>query len=247
MTKRIAVVGATGRAGHHVVDVLTARGHDVVRISRTDGVDVISGDGLAEALAGVDAIIDVATGPSPEEQPATEFFTTAARHLQAAGAPLIVAASIIGVEHSRGGYGVAKRAHERVLLEGPSPVRIVRAAQFHELVEQLLQWGERRGDVVMVPRMRTQLVAARAVAEVLADVALASSAPSITEVAGPREENLAAMARLAVGDELRVEEVSDPVEGELYERGALLPGPDAILAGPTFAEWLTQERSAAPR
>jgi uncharacterized protein YbjT (DUF2867 family) len=247
MTKRIAVVGATGRAGRHVVDVLTARGHEVVPISRSHGVDVITGKGLADALAGVDAIIDVATGPSPEEQPATEFFTTAARHLQAAGAPLIVAASIIGVEHSRGGYGAAKRAHERALLEGPSPVRILRAAQFHELVGQLLQWGERRGDAVVVPKMRTQLVAAEAVAEVLADLALAAEAPAISEVAGPREENLAEMARLAVGDELRVEERSDPTEAELYESGTLLPGPDAILAGPTFAEWLTRERSAAPR
>jgi uncharacterized protein YbjT (DUF2867 family) len=247
MTKRIAVAGATGRAGRHVVDVLTDRGHDVVRISRTDGVDVITGDGLAAALAGVDAIIDVTTGPSPEEQPATEFFTTAARNLQAAGAPLIVAASIIGVESSRGGYGAAKRAHERALLAGPSPVRILRAAQFHELVEQLLQWSERRGDVVFVPRMRTQLVAARAVGEVLAELAVADEAPAITEVAGPREENLAAMARLVVGHELRVEEVSDPAEAELYEGGALLPGPDAILAGPTFAEWFMRERSAAPR
>jgi uncharacterized protein YbjT (DUF2867 family) len=243
MTKRIAVVGATGRAGHHTIDVLTERGHEVVPISRAHGIDVITGDGLAAALAGVDAIVDVATGPSPEEQPATEFFTTAARHLQAAGAPLIVAASIIGVDRFRGGYGVAKRAHERAVLDGPSPARILRAAQFHEFVEQLLQWGRRGDGVAAVPRMRTQLVAARAVAEALADLALAAEAPTVSEIAGPREEILAEAARLVAGDELRIEEVSDPVDGELYESGALLPGPDAILAGPTFAEWLAQERS----
>jgi uncharacterized protein YbjT (DUF2867 family) len=246
MTKRIAVVGASGRAGHHAVDLLTERGHEVVPVSRTHGVDVITGEGLAEALAGVDAIIDVATGPSPEEQPATEFFLTSARHLQAAGAPLIVVASIIGVDRSRGGYGAAKRAHERALLDGPSPVRILRAAQFHELVEQFLQWGERRGDVVVVPKMRTQIMAARTAAEALVDLTLAAEAPPVTEAAGPRVENLAALARLIAGDELRIEEASDPVDAEFFEGGAL-PGPDAILAGPTFAEWLKRERSAAPR
>jgi hypothetical protein len=105
----------------------------------------------------------VATGPSPDEEAATEFFTTAARNLQEAGAPLIVAASILGVEHFDGGYGAAKLAHERALTAGPSPVRILRAAQFHEPVEQLIEWG-RRGDTIVVPRMRTQIVAARTVA-----------------------------------------------------------------------------------
>ena len=74
---RIAVAGATGRVGRHVVDVLQAGGHDVVAISRSRGVDVITGDGLATALEGVEVVIDVTTGPSPEQGPATEFFTTA--------------------------------------------------------------------------------------------------------------------------------------------------------------------------
>ena len=82
---RIAVAGATGRVGRHVADVLRSTGHDVVPISRATGVDVISGSGLADALAGVEAIIDVATGPSPEQQAATEFFTTASRNLHRAG------------------------------------------------------------------------------------------------------------------------------------------------------------------
>src|SRR6476660_2469205 len=127
-SKRIAVVGATGRVGRHVVDVLTHRGHDVVPASRANGVDVITGAGLHEALAGAAVIVDVATGPSPEEQPATEFFTTAAHNLQAAGAPLVVAVSILGVQHFGSGYGAAKLAHERALLAGPSRVRILRAA-----------------------------------------------------------------------------------------------------------------------
>ena len=81
-TRKIAVAGATGRVGRHVVDVLDAAGHDVVAISRSKGVDVITGDGLDEALAGVECIVDAATGPSSDQQVATEFFTTAARRIR---------------------------------------------------------------------------------------------------------------------------------------------------------------------
>jgi uncharacterized protein YbjT (DUF2867 family) len=241
MTKiKIAVAGATGRAGRHVVDVLNQQGHDVVKIARSEGVDVITGEGLAEALEGVDVIIDVATGPSPEEGPATEFFTTAARNLQRSCARLIVAASIVGIERFEDGYGKAKVAHERALREGPIPVRIVRATQFHELVPMLMQWGRRDG-VVEVPYMRTQIVAARAVAERLAEIATADAAPELSEIAGPREESLVELATLYArkhGDDARVEGVhGDP----LNESGGLLPGPDAVVAGPTFEEWLATE------
>ena len=98
---RIAVAGATGRVGHHVLDLLEAAGHDVVAMSRSNGVDVVSGDGLAEALTGVECIIDVASGSSPDQQAATEFFAAAARNLQEvgerAGVQRIVVVSIIGM------------------------------------------------------------------------------------------------------------------------------------------------------
>jgi uncharacterized protein YbjT (DUF2867 family) len=133
--RKIAVAGATGRVGRHVVDVLTAGGHDVVAMSRSKGVDVVSGEGLAEALAGVECVIDVATGPSTEQEPATAFFTAAARNLQEAGVRAgvrrLVVVSIIGCDRFAGGYGAAKVAHERAVLAGPIPVRILRAAQFH--------------------------------------------------------------------------------------------------------------------
>jgi uncharacterized protein YbjT (DUF2867 family) len=245
--KKIAVTGATGRVGHHIVGVLTERGHDVVPMSRTHGIDVITGEGLEAALAGVESIVDAATGPSPEQQAATEFFLTAAKNLQdagqRAGVQRIVVVSIINTDRMKGGYAVAKVAHERATLSGPIPARVLRAAQFHEFVEQLVQWGT-QGDVAYVPAMRTQLVAARTVAETLGDLAVDPTAvPGATlEVAGPREERLVEMARLLVahrGDGLRVEEVSDPVDGEANESGVLLPGADAILGGPTFEEWLT--------
>ena len=252
--KRIAVAGATGRVGRHVVDVLKAGGHAVVAMSRSSGVDIITGAGLAEALAGVECIIDVATGPSPEQEAATQFFTTAARNLIAAGEPAgvrrMVVVSIIGTDKFTGGYGAAKVAHERAMLSGAIPARILRAAQFHEFVAQLMEWGK-QGDVSYVPNMRTQLVAARTVAEALVDLATGPesvSAPGfsgapIWEIAGPREENLVEMARLLVarrGDSVRIEGVSNPADPdhELYKTDALLPGPHATLAGPTFAEWL---------
>jgi uncharacterized protein YbjT (DUF2867 family) len=109
--RKIAVAGATGRAGHHVVDLLTERGHDVVRMSR-------------------------------------------------GGVGRVVVVSIIATDRLKGGYGVAKAAHEQATLSGPIPARVLRAAQFHEFVEQLVQWGT-QGDVSSVPKMRTQLVAAR--------------------------------------------------------------------------------------
>jgi uncharacterized protein YbjT (DUF2867 family) len=154
----------------------------------------------------------------------------------------IVVVSIIGTDRLKGGYGVAKVAHERAALSGPIPARVLRAAQFHEFVDQLVQWGT-QGDVSYVPKMRTQLVAARTVAEALADLAVdPESAPGSTlEVAGPREESLVEMAKLLVarrGNSLRIEPVSDPVDGDANESGVLLPGSHARLGGPTFEEWL---------
>jgi uncharacterized protein YbjT (DUF2867 family) len=247
---KIAVVGASGRAGHHAVDQLSARGHEVVPISRTHGVDVITGEGLAEALVGVDTIIDAATGPSPEQAPATEFFLTAIHNLQTEGARAgvrrLVVASIIGTDQFTTGYGAAKVAHERAALAGPIPAYIVRASQFHELVGQMIDWG-RQGEVSYVPRMRTQLVAARTAAEALVDVALSNgNAQTFSEIAGPREEDLVEAASLLAarrGDPVRIEPVSGAKtpEIELYESGAMLPGPSAVLAGPTFEQWLDSE------
>ena len=176
---KIAVAGATGRLGRHVVDALSATGHEVVPISRSAGVDVITGDGLAEALKDADAIIDVTAGPGSEQRAATEFFITAARNLQQAGERADVAryvvVSIIGIEKSAGGYGSAKLAHEQAVLAGPVPAGILRVAQFHELVGVLMEMG-RQGDVIYLPEMRTQIIAARTVAEALAGMATSPQA-----------------------------------------------------------------------
>src|SRR5262249_3038207 len=137
---RIGVAGATGRVGRHIVDVLGAAKHQVVPISRSSGVDVVTGVGLAKALEGVACVIDAATAASAEEKPAAEFFTAATRNLQemgqSAGVRRIVVVSIIGVDRFKGGYAAAKLAHERAMRAGPIPAVIVRAAQFHEFVSQ---------------------------------------------------------------------------------------------------------------
>src|SRR5688572_11694648 len=228
---KIAVAGATGRVGRPVVEILESRGYDVVPISRSQGVDVITGDGLDEALTGVETIIDVSTGPTPDEQAATEFFTTSTRNLQEAGERAgvrrLVVVSIIGIDRFTGGYNAAKVAQERAALAGPIPARIVRAAQFHEFVEQLMEWGT-QGDVSYVWNMRTQLVSAGTVAEALVDLATAPDpefeAAETTEIAGPREECLVEAARLLAerrGDGLRVER-SEEHTSELQSQSNLV-------------------------
>jgi len=247
---KIAVAGATGRVGRHVVQLLKKDGHDVVAISRSAGVDVITGKGLGEALAAVKIIVDAASEPSPEQKAATEFFTTATRNLQKAGEKAgvqgIVVVSIIGIDRFTAGYMAAKQAHEKAMRGGPIPARILRAAQFHEFVAQIMEWGK-QSEVIYVPKMRTQLVAARSVAETLVELATGpapgTTAEPILEIAGPRAENLVDMAMLLAakrGGTVRVEGVSnsDDPDQALYEGGALLPGPKATLAGPTFEEWL---------
>jgi uncharacterized protein YbjT (DUF2867 family) len=242
-----AVAGATGRLGRHVVDVLAERGYDVVPMSRATGVDIITGAGLAEALAGVDVIIDVASWHASDEEAATEFFRTSARNLhgagQRAGVRRIVVASIIGIDKATAGFLAAKRVHEEVSMAAPLPVRILRAAQFHEFVGQLLDWQP--GDVAYVPALPTQLVAARTVAEALVDLAVDPDAPApgtpIPEIAGPRTEIMAEAAKLlGVRRNVKVvgvDNAGDP-DSELAASGGFLPGPHATLAGPTFQEWL---------
>ncbi len=185
----------------------------------------------------------------PTRTVATEYFTTATRNLhefgERAGVRHIVAISIVGCDRFSGGYNAAKVAQEQSLLAGPIPASILRAAQFHEFVAQLADWG-RQGDVSYVPKMQTQLVAASAVAAEVAKIATApapaDNAP-ITEIAGPRVENLAEMASLLAertGVPARVEELaeSDDPDAVLYATDGVLPGQDAMLAGPTYAEWL---------
>ncbi|QCX79697.1 hypothetical protein C9F11_30530 [Streptomyces sp. YIM 121038] len=246
-TSKFAVAGATGRLGRHVVDVLTERGHQVVPMSRATGVDIVTGAGLAEALTGVDVIVDVASWHASEQAAAADFFRTATRNLheagQRAGVDRITAVSIIGADKATAGFVAAQQVHEEVGLSGPLPTRILRAAQFHEFVGQLLDWQP--GGVAHIPALPTQLVACRTVAETLVDLATepdgASPGTPIPEIAGPRRESMAEAAKL-LGARRGIEVVevdgSGVPDGETAAAGGFLPGPHAKLAGPTFREWL---------
>ena len=225
-------------------------------MSRSTGVDVVTGEGLSEALAGVDTIVDAASWPTNEQEPATEGFIAAARNLQEEGERagvqrIVVVVSIIGADRVTSGYIASKIPHEEAMKSGTIPVRILRAAQFHEFVPLFLERG-RQGEMLLidVPEMRTQLVAARPVAEALAESANGSAPaaadcghhdPGDRRPAGgePRRcgGGLVAARR---GDSVRIEAVSDPDDPEqaVWASGALLPGPDAVLAVPTLEQWL---------
>ncbi len=246
MAMRVAVLGASGRIGRDVVDVLKGRGHEVVAATRAVGVDAYSGGGLAAALAGVEVVVDAINAATTETDAVVDFFRTIGHNVQSAAADAgvrrIVLVSIIGIDEFPAGHYAGKVAHERAYREGAVPVRVLRAAQFHEFTEMMLDWTT-QGDTAYVPKMRTQLVAARTVAERLAAMVVEPDGADVVEIAGPHEVNLAsATAKLAArrGGPAHVREVvlDDDPNHRLQADGALLPRPGAIIAGPTFDEWL---------
>jgi len=179
---KLAVAGGTGVVGRHVVRAARDRGHDVVVVSRSEGIDLRSGAGLAHALDGVDVVIDVANATTMRRAEGAALFTEMTRHLHLAGAERgvsgLVTLSIVGLERVPLGYYQAKLAQEVAAKAGPLPATIVRATQFHEFPAQVLARA-RTGPVAFVPHMRIQPVAARALAEVLVDVVREAGAPQI--------------------------------------------------------------------
>ena len=220
------------------------RGHGVVPISRTHGIDLTTAVGLEQALTGVDCIIDAATGPSPDEAEATSFFTAASRNLHeaghAAGVSRMLVVSIVGIDRWSDGYGKAKLAHEQTALAGPVPTRILRATQFHEFPAQLL--ARVRGPVAPVPVMRTQPVAAREVAEHLVRLATGDPVGHARELAGPEVHDLPDLARrvlAARGTRRIVVPVRTPGPvGSAMAGDGLLPRSDGPRGVQTFSDWL---------
>jgi uncharacterized protein YbjT (DUF2867 family) len=243
---RIAVAGGQGVVGRHAVLAAQEAGHDVVSLSRRSGVDARTGAGLAEALRGVDVIIDTTDPNTTNRAKATAFFTEVARQWHdvgsAQGVSRLVTLSIVGLERVAGfGYYEAKLAQEAAVQDGPLPVSIVRATQFHEFPAQVLaQMG--KGPLAAVPIMRMQPVAARLVGQVLVQVAADPPTEVTTEIAGPQPEDLVTLARAVAqkrGSRVTVVPLRVPGRaGKAMRSGGQLPGPEVPLAGPTFAEWL---------
>jgi uncharacterized protein YbjT (DUF2867 family) len=245
---RIAVAGGTGTVGRHVVHGARDAGHDVVVLSRSGGVDLVEGHGLAGALEGVTAIVDV-TNPGTTQGPATNFFKAVAGNLQQTGAQQgvehIVTLSIVGIDRVPVGYYAAKLEHERAALGGPLPATVLRATQFHEFPAQVLR-RSRQGDVARIPNPRVQTVAARTVAAVLVELAEGPPRGLARDLAGPEESDLVTLARAFVERRgLQIDVVVDE-NGRMPAR-ALLPGDDARIEGPSFAEWLAGDDALAIR
>lgn len=251
---RIAVAGGTGTAGRYVVDAAVAAGHEVVVLSRAAGVDLTRDGGLEDALNGVEAIIDATNPPSTRASVARPFFEDVAARLQRlgqrSGVERLVVLSIVGIDRVPGfGYYAAKSRQEEVARHGSLSVTIVRATQFHEFAAQVVA-QTRKGSFAAVPVMRSQPVAARALGEVLADVATRPPQDAMLEVAGPREEDIVALARAVIrsrGRRILVSPLYLPgATGRAFRGGALLPDAGARIVGPAFSDWLATADSASP-
>jgi uncharacterized protein YbjT (DUF2867 family) len=247
MQMKLAIAGGTGLVGRHVVAAAEAQGHEVTVLSRSLGVDVVTGDGLTDALTGVQTIVDVTNSPSQDEQPATDFFVAAAGNLQRVGAQCgvehIVTLSIVGIDELPTGYYAAKLAHERVAAAGPVPATILRATQFHEFPAQMIGWAVPDG-VAHLPDLTVQTVAARTVAEVLVELAGAQPIGRAADLAGPDERQLIDLARTFVARRGREIVVEPDVRAGIPPR-ALMPGAGARVEPPSFEEWLDGADAAA--
>lgn len=246
---RITVFGATGQIGSQVVERLNDAGHQTVAVSRRSGADVLTGEGVAEALSDTDVLVDVTNSPSFDDDPVMEFFSTATKNLvdaaKAAQVGHYVALSIVGCDGlPDSGYMRAKVVQERIITESGLPYTIVRATQFHEFAEAITASLTLAGEV-RVPDALIQPIAA---ADVAADVARAAQAEPVNGVinlGGPEKLRFADLARLVLahnGDTTPV--VIDPSAsyfGTRVGESSLVTGGAAVLAGTRFASWLASQ------
>lgn len=241
---RIAVAGGTGVVGRHVVEVARARGHEVVVLARSTGVDLTTGAGLAGRLADVDAVVD-ATGVAAQKRAAAEaFFGGVSQRLLAAeveaGVGHHVVLSIVGIDDVDTGYYAGKRRQEQVVAAGPVPWSVLRAAQFHEFAEQVLGFV-RVGPFSLVPRMLSQPIAAVEVAGALVDRVEDGPVGRAPDLAGPERLQMVDLARRvsrARGLGRRVVPVRLPgAAGRGMRSGALTPTSDGPRGTLTFEAW----------
>jgi uncharacterized protein YbjT (DUF2867 family) len=251
---KMVVVGGSGLIGKKVVNDLRQSGHQVVAASPSSGVNTLTGEGLAEAMAGAQVVVDVANSPSFEDKAAMEFFKTSGHNLLAAeavaGVGHHVALSVVGTDRLQAsGYFRAKMAQENLIKAAAIPYTIVRATQFFEFVGGIAQFST-IGQTVHLPPVLFQPIAADDVAHILAQVALAAPVNGTIEIAGPERAGLDEL----VGRFLRAskdprEVVTDPQAryfGVEVSDQTLTPGVNARIAPTFFEDWFRRSTLQKP-
>ncbi|MET7746366.1 NAD(P)H-binding protein [Streptomyces sp. NPDC005385] len=240
---QIAVIGGTGLIGSQVVTKLKAAGHEAVPHSKSTGIDVISGQGLDQAVAGADAVVNLTNSPTFDEA-SPAFFQTSMDNLltasQKGGARHFVILSIVGVDHvPQLDYYRAKVLQEEILEAGPIPYSIVRATQFMEFVDAVLSWTA-DNDTVRLPATPIQPIAAKDVADAVAEVAVGTPLNAIRNIGGPEVFGLDELGRITLshrGDPRTV--VTDPTAGMFAAvEGDVLTDRNAHLAATRYTDWL---------
>ncbi len=250
---KIVVIGGSGLIGKKLVPILRQRGHEAVSASPSSGVNALTGEGLAGALAGADVVVDVSNSPSWEDAAVMEFFGTSTRNLlaaeAAAGVKHHVALSVVGADRMPdSGYMRAKVHQETLIKDGGVPYSVVRATQFFEFLGAIADTGA-EGDIVRLSTAPMQPLAADDVAAALADVAAGAPLNATVEVAGPEKMSIAEFVgrfMAASGDRRTV--TADP-EARYYgaKMGDLgiAPGANPRIGPTSFEEWF--KRSVAQR
>ena len=252
---KIVVIGGTGLIGRKVVNKLCHRGQEVIGASPSTGVNAITGEGLAETLAGTQVVVDVANAPSWEDKAVMEFFQTAGRNLIAAeavaGVRHHVALSIVGADRlPANGYLRAKVAQENLIKASGIPFTIVRSTQFFVFVKGMIQ-SATEGETVRLSPALMQPIAADDVATALAGFALAKPLNGTVEIAGPEPIRMDEFGRrfLRATDDPRkvIIDVHALYFGTELNDRSLTPGNNARIAPTHFEQWLNRatERKAA--
>lgn len=254
---KIVVIGGTGLIGSKLVSRLGERGHEAVAASPNTGVDTITGQGLAEALAGTQAVVDVSNAPDWSDAAVMEFFRTSARNILAAeiatGIGHHVALSVVGTDRLQGsGYFRAKLAQEEAIKAASVPSTILRATQFFEFIGRIADSSTHHG-TVSLPPILFQPEAADDVAAALADIVEGAPVNGTVELAGPERFRLDELVRrflTATNDPRQVmADIHAPYYGlEVSDERALIPGDNPRIGATRFADWLARSaRPAAPQ
>src|SRR6516165_3091632 len=251
---KIVVIGGTGLIGSKTVAILRQGGHEVVAASPKSGVNTITGEGVKEAVAGAQVVIDLANSPSFEDKAVLEFFETAGRNLLPAEAAASVrhhvALSIVAVDRTENGYFRGKLAQEKLIEASGIPYTIIRSTQFMEFLRGIAD-SSADGNRVRLPPVIFQPIAADDVAAAVADVALAAPQNGIVEIAGPERapfNEIVARYLKAFGDPREV--VRDPEAryfGGRVEERSLVPLGEARLGRIGLDEWLRRSPARGGR